>query len=191
MCICSANTYAATASRQFWGGWWPIASDAATLPSSNTAGQQRRGEWSIASYTTALSSAAVIVALQWQGEWSFLSFTTALPPDAVTSPLQCPRGGGGFPLHFPCSTWCCICGWWCWWPPALNKYRYQEEGGGARSAGQLGWGHLRVFHTNAGLLNSHALWSTQGCGSGSAWIRIHFHSWIRFRIQYADPDPGG
>ena len=31
----------------------------------------------------------------------------------------------------------------------------------------------------------------QGCGSGSAWIRIHFPSWIRIRIQYADPDPGG
>ena len=31
----------------------------------------------------------------------------------------------------------------------------------------------------------------QGCGSGSAWIRIHFTSWIRIRIQYVDPDPGG
>ena len=29
----------------------------------------------------------------------------------------------------------------------------------------------------------------QGCGSGSAWIRIYFPSWIRIRIQYADPDP--
>ena len=25
--------------------------------------------------------------------------------------------------------------------------------------------------------------STQGCGSGSAWIRIHFLSWIRIHIQ--------
>ena len=31
----------------------------------------------------------------------------------------------------------------------------------------------------------------QGYGSGSAWIRIRFTSWIRIRIQYADPDPGG
>ena len=31
----------------------------------------------------------------------------------------------------------------------------------------------------------------QYCGSGFAWIRIHFPSWIRIRIQYADPDPGG
>ena len=30
----------------------------------------------------------------------------------------------------------------------------------------------------------------QGCGSVSAWIIIHFPSWIRIRIQYADPDPG-
>ena len=30
----------------------------------------------------------------------------------------------------------------------------------------------------------------QGCGSGAAWIRIHFRSCIRIRIQYADPDPG-
>ena len=32
--------------------------------------------------------------------------------------------------------------------------------------------------------------SQQGCGSGSAWILIHFPSWIRILIQYADPDPG-
>ena len=33
---------------------------------------------------------------------------------------------------------------------------------------------------------------SQGCGAGtgSAWIRIKFSSWIRIRIQYADPDPG-
>ena len=31
----------------------------------------------------------------------------------------------------------------------------------------------------------------QGFGSGSEWIRIHVTSWIRIRIQYADPDPGG
>ena len=31
----------------------------------------------------------------------------------------------------------------------------------------------------------------QGCGSRSAWISIHFPSWIRIRIQYADPDPVG
>ena len=30
---------------------------------------------------------------------------------------------------------------------------------------------------------------SQGCGSGSAWIRILFPSWNR--IRYADPDPGG
>ncbi len=33
----------------------------------------------------------------------------------------------------------------------------------------------------------------QGCGSGSAWIRINLSCWIRIRIRipYADPDPGG
>jgi hypothetical protein len=30
----------------------------------------------------------------------------------------------------------------------------------------------------------------QGFGSGSAWIRINLRSWIRIRIQIADPDPG-
>ena len=30
----------------------------------------------------------------------------------------------------------------------------------------------------------------QGCGSGSAWIRIHFPSWIRLRVQYADSYSG-
>jgi hypothetical protein len=29
----------------------------------------------------------------------------------------------------------------------------------------------------------------QGCGSGSAWIRINLSCWIRIRIQIADPDP--
>ena len=29
------------------------------------------------------------------------------------------------------------------------------------------------------------------CGFGSAWLTIHFRSWIRFRIQYADTDPEG
>jgi hypothetical protein len=35
--------------------------------------------------------------------------------------------------------------------------------------------------------------SNQGCGSGSAWIRINLSCWIRIRIQIADPvpDPGG
>ena len=33
----------------------------------------------------------------------------------------------------------------------------------------------------------YVLYINQGCGSGSAWIRIHFPSWIRIRIQYADP----
>ncbi len=33
--------------------------------------------------------------------------------------------------------------------------------------------------------------SNQGFGSGSAWIRMNWSSWIRIRIQIADPDPGG
>ena len=35
------------------------------------------------------------------------------------------------------------------------------------------------------------IWKNQGCGSGSAWLRIHFTSWVRICIQYQDPDPGG
>ena len=33
--------------------------------------------------------------------------------------------------------------------------------------------------------------NVKGCGSGSAWIHIHFPFWIRIRIQHVDPDQGG
>jgi hypothetical protein len=35
----------------------------------------------------------------------------------------------------------------------------------------------------------HACDQCFGSGSVSAWIRIKFVSWIRIRIQNADPDP--
>jgi hypothetical protein len=41
-----------------------------------------------------------------------------------------------------------------------------------------------VTHLNSGLDTT-----SQGFGSGSAWIRINLSCWIRIRIQIADPDP--
>ena len=50
---------------------------------------------------------------------------------------------------------------------------------------------IRAFWELTKIVSSYSHW--QGGGSGSAWICIHFPSWIRIRIliQYADSYPGG
>ena len=36
------------------------------------------------------------------------------------------------------------------------------------------------------LINCRSFLKKQGCGSGSAWIRIYFPSWIRSRIYFPE-----
>ncbi len=53
---------------------------------------------------------------------------------------------------------------------------------------QMSGGEIRRFDRDKGR-GTDILCRDQCFGSGSAWIRISFVSWIRIRIPNADPDP--